>query len=348
MNRHRSDKTRTEGPTPLFLGYCARLLVRLALLAFATWLFVTDPSALDASATFGVPGGLNFIDVVFIALMFDFLTKFFVHARISSGSLKQYGLYHIPTPATFRGGREALRAQFQEIAEFGHRLAANGVTAIQETYDGLMARGGSLASFVRRLLNSVDFLNIFHFDNKDLAVDRSIRAVLYRDRLREIVPVIVFWVTFNVLVAGLMAWFGVLNERTALIWSLCYFVSDMVCVVLWCPLQVLLMRNRCCTTCQIFNWDAIMVVTPLLFVGGWFGWILIAFAIVILVRWELAAVRHPERFDERTNARLTCAQCVDKLCYLRKPFISVTQKAVLPQAGSPELPASATHVSKMG
>ncbi|WP_294438634.1 hypothetical protein [uncultured Slackia sp.] len=52
-------------------------------------------------------------------------------------------------------------------------------------------------------------------------------------------------------------------------------------------------------------------------------------ALVILVRWELAAIRHPERFDERTNARLTCAQCEDKLCYLRKPLAAKVPRADL-------------------
>lgn len=316
----RNDAKR-DRPTRLFVSYVVQLVLRLALIGAAVWLFAVRPEALDASRLFGVPGGFNFVDLVFVALVADFLTKFFVHAHISSGSLKQYRLYHIPTAMTFRGGREALRAQFQEIADLGRKLAADGATALQETYDGLVARGGSIASFVRRLLNSIDFLNVFSFDEKDLAVDRSIRAVLYRDRLREVVPVIVFWVAFNALAAGVMAALGVLNERTALLWSLGYFVFDMICVVLWCPLQLLLMHNRCCTTCQIFNWDAIMVATPLVFVGGWFGWILVALAAVILVRWELAAVRHPERFDQRTNARLTCAQCADKLCYLRKPLV---------------------------
>ena len=39
--------------------------------------------------------------------------------------------------------------------------------------------------------------------------------------------------------------------------------------------------------------------------------------------------RHPERFDERTNARLTCAQCEDKLCYLRKPLAAKVPRADL-------------------
>ena len=317
-NPHSNDAS--DKPTRLFVSYVVQLVFRFALLIAAVWLFATDSHALEPSRTFGVADGFDFVDFVFIALGVDFLTKFFARARISSGSLKQYRMYHIPTAVTFRGGREALHAQFREIAELGRRLAADGATAVQETYSGLLAHGGSIASFTRRLLNSVDFLNVFSFDERDLAVDRSIRVVLYRDRLHEIVPVVVFWVAFNAIVAGILAYSDALNEQTALLWSLGYFLSDMVCVVLWCPLQLLLMRNRCCTTCQIFNWDAIMVATPLVFVGGWFGWVLVALAVVILVRWELAAIRHPERFDERTNARLTCVQCVDKLCRLRKPL----------------------------
>jgi hypothetical protein len=138
--------------------------------------------------------------------------------------------------------------------------------------------------------------------------------------MREIVPVILFWVAFSVAVGLLLDRYSLFNERTALIWTLFYFVFDMICVVLWCTLQLVLMRNRCCTTCQIFNWDGIMTVTPLLAVGCWFSWILILLATVVLVRWEFAFLRHPERFDERTNASLQCANCTDKLCYLRKPF----------------------------
>lgn len=325
---HAPEPSRSK-PTPLFVSYAVQLVVRFALLCAAVYLFVTDREALSPSRTFGLPGGFNFIDLVSIALAADFLTKFFVRAPISSGSLKQYRMYHIPTAITFKGGREGLQAQFQYIADLGKRLAEEGRTALSETLAALAERGGSIVSFARRLLNNVDFLNVFSFDEKDLAVDKSLRAVLYRDRTREIVPVIVFWIALNVIGAVTLHHFGVLNERTAILWSLIYFVFDMICVVFWCPLQLFLMRNRCCTTCQIFNWDAIMVATPLVFVGGWFGWLLIAMALVILVRWELAAIRHPERFDERTNARLTCAQCEDKLCYLRKPLAAKVSRADL-------------------
>jgi hypothetical protein len=134
------------------------------------------------------------------------------------------------------------------------------------------------------------------------------------------VPVTVFWITFNVAIGLLLDRFGLLNPRTALVWTLFYFVFDLFSVVLWCPLQLALMRNRCCTTCQIFNWDGIMTVTPLLVCWCWFSVSLVLLALVVLVRWELAFARHPERFDERTNASLQCANCKDKLCYLRNPL----------------------------
>lgn len=325
-NQEHTPRTR---PTGLFIGYVVQLVFRLCLLGAAIYLFVHDSEALSPQATFGLAGGFNFIDFAFIALVCDFLTKFFVHARISKGSLKQYRLYQIPTALTAQGGREGLQAQFGEIARLGERLAESGRTAIAETVEGLRVRSNSLVTFTRRLLNNIDFLNVFSFDERDLAVDKSLRAMLYRDRTREIVPVIIFWVVGNALAALILSHFGVLNERTATLWSLMYFVSDMVCVVFWCPLQLLLMHNRCCTTCQIFNWDAIMVATPLIFVGGWYGGLLIALALIILVRWELAALRHPERFDERTNARLSCAQCTDKLCYLRKPLLDTLERADL-------------------
>ncbi len=307
-------------PTRTFAIYAAQLAVRIVLLGIAGYLLAVDPGALAASSEFGPSGGFGFVDLAYIALALDFLTKFLARAPISAGSLKQYRMYQIPTELTVEGGGEALRARVDEVAELGHRLAAQGVAAVEEIREGLAVQGGSALAFARRLLNSVDFLKLFSFDERDLAVDRSMRAVLYRRRRREIVPVILFWVVGNTLAAVAFARLGLLSERTALAWSLFYFVFDMVCVVLWCPLQLLLMRNRCCTTCQIFNWDAIMVATPLLFVGGWYGGLLLAMALAILLRWEIAALRHPERFDELTNARLTCAQCKDKLCYLRKPL----------------------------
>ena len=99
-----------------------------------------------------------------------------------------------------------------------------------------------------------------------------------------------------------------------------YGVCDIVCILFYCPFQSWLMHNRCCTTCQIFNWDAIMAVTPLMFAPSWYSAVLVALALVVLLRWEISAFVYPERFFEETNASLSCANCRDKLCKLREPI----------------------------
>jgi hypothetical protein len=59
---------------------------------------------------------------------------------------------------------------------------------------------------------------------------------------------VIFWITFNVAVGLLLDRMGWLGPRTVLVWALFYSLFDMISVVLWCPLQLVLMRNRCCTT----------------------------------------------------------------------------------------------------
>jgi hypothetical protein len=171
--------------------------------------------------------------------------------------------------------------------------------------------------YVRKLLNSPRFLDFIRFNDEYLEVDAPERARLRTRRLGEIGPVLVFWVVMNAVVAIVLALTGNLTHEAAFLWSMFYFMFDVFSVVVWCPIQIWFMRNRCCATCQIFNWDGIMAATPLLFVGGWFGWTIVALALVVLLRWEVTAFRHPERFSESTNARLSCAQCTERLCRIR-------------------------------
>ncbi|MBQ6585912.1 MAG: hypothetical protein IJH83_03780 [Coriobacteriales bacterium] len=131
---------------------------------------------------------------------------------------------------------------------------------------------------------------------------------------------IIFWLVFNTLIALALRHWGYLDEPELMLWSIFYFFFDVFSVVVWCPLQIFMMRNRCCTTCQIFNWDGIMAATPLFLLGGIPIWTVIGLALVVLLLWEIAVALHPERFDERTNASLRCANCTDKLCYLRAPL----------------------------
>lgn len=310
-------KTKREKPTRLFVGYAVRLVIRTMLFIASIVLLIVSPDQLDITTNLGLAHGFGFVDLVFVLMVLDLLSKFRPHANIAMGSRKQYGYTHVPTPRLFAGGRKELREHAQKLIEQAPALIDDMLNdtriAVQETAQGAFEAG-------RQLAYTIDVLRVLPWPNEDLTADEQLRESIRRHRMREIIPVIIFWIVFNTAIGLLFEKFGIFGEHTALIWTLFYFLFDMICVVLWCPLQLVLMRNRCCTTCQIFNWDGIMTVTPLFPIFCWFSWILIFFAVVVLLRWELAFIRHPERFDERTNASLQCVNCRDKLCYLRKPF----------------------------
>lgn len=313
--------THTDPPTPLFLRYVLRLVLRLALFAVGVWMYVTDPEQLDITTHFGVDAGLSFVNLVFLLVALDLISKLRPGAHIAMGSRKQYGSNHVPTPRLFEGGIAELRAEALRLVE-QLRTDASGmlVRAREEAQQAALETVRGMFEAGRQLAYTIDVLRVLPWPEEDLTANERLRERIRADRMREIIPVIIFWVLFNLAVGLALDRFGLYDPQMAPLWMLFYFLFDMICVVLWCPLQVALMRNRCCTTCQIFNWDGLMTVTPLLPIFCWFSELLILGALVVIVRWELAFVRHPERFDERTNASLQCANCRDKLCYLRKPL----------------------------
>ena len=121
------------------------------------------------------------------------------------------------------------------------------------------------------------------------------------------------WLALNGCIAALY-FTGIIGRRVLLLISVVFYVCDLICVLFWCPFRVWFMKNRCCTTCRIFNWDHIMMFTPLLFVPGVYTWSLCAVALVIFVIWEITFQLHPERFWEGTNSALRCSNCTDRIC----------------------------------
>ncbi len=105
----------------------------------------------------------------------------------------------------------------------------------------------------------------------------------------------------------------VTREVLALI-ALAYGVCDIICILFFCPFQTWFMKNRCCTTCRIYNWDFAMLCTPFLLIPSLYTWSLLGLALIILAKWEITYKLHPERFSERTNESLRCKNCTEKLC----------------------------------
>ena len=112
---------------------------------------------------------------------------------------------------------------------------------------------------------------------------------------------------------GALYYTGVLDKANLFMISVLFYVCDLICVLIWCPFRLIL-KNRCCTTCRIFNWDHLMMFSPLIFMGGFYAGSLVAMAAVAWLVWELCVMMYPERFWDHSNEALKCSECTDKLC----------------------------------
>ena len=124
--------------------------------------------------------------------------------------------------------------------------------------------------------------------------------------------VMLIWVLLIAIIGGLY-YTNAISKLWLFMISVFFYVCDLICVLIWCPFR-LIMKNKCCTTCRIFNWDHLMMFSPLIFAGGFFAISLVIMAILAWLIWELCVMFYPERFWEMTNLSLKCCECTDKLC----------------------------------
>ena len=129
--------------------------------------------------------------------------------------------------------------------------------------------------------------------------------------------VALLWLLLNA-IFGVLYFLGVIDQGILLLIALAFSVCDMICILFFCPFQTWFMKNKCCGSCRIYNWDYAMMFTPLVFVHNPYSLSLVAIAVALLMRWEVGIYLHPERFAENTNACLSCANCPEKLCHHKK------------------------------
>ena len=139
------------------------------------------------------------------------------------------------------------------------------------------------------------------------------------------VTVALVWLALNVVI-GVLYFTHIIDVGILLLVSLFYGVCDMICILFFCPFQMWFMKNRCCTTCRIYNWDFAMMFTPLLFIPHAYTWSLLAMSLIILLRWELTLRCRPERFAENTNACLACKNCDEKLCLHKRHILRLAKQ----------------------
>ena len=127
------------------------------------------------------------------------------------------------------------------------------------------------------------------------------------------VLVALIWIFFNG-IFGALHMLEILDDGIMILLSCVYSVCDMICILFFCPFQSWFLRNKCCATCRIYNWDYAMMFTPLFFVRRFYTWSLLFLSVALLARWEITYYNYPERFSEATNGYLRCMNCTEKLC----------------------------------
>ena len=133
------------------------------------------------------------------------------------------------------------------------------------------------------------------------------------------------WIVGNAII-GIVYFVGWIDQGMLIMVSLLYSIGDMVCILFFCPFQTWFLKNKCCNTCRIYNWDMAMMVTPLVFIPNFFTWSLVVVALGLLIKWEIVYKKHPERFVENTNRNLLCANCKEKLCVHKKQLKKYLKK----------------------
>ena len=128
--------------------------------------------------------------------------------------------------------------------------------------------------------------------------------------------VMLIWLIFNS-VFGLLYVFDVIGSTDLLMLTVFYFLCDYICILIFCPFQTGIMKNKCCVNCRIYDWGHFMMFTPMLFIRNFFSWSLFFTACVVLIRWEITYAKHPERFYSGSNKNLQCANCKDKICQIK-------------------------------
>lgn len=124
--------------------------------------------------------------------------------------------------------------------------------------------------------------------------------------------ILLLWAAL-LIVLGILHYTGVIDDHILFLISVTFYVCDLICVLIWCPFRLILL-NRCCTTCRIFNWDHLMMFTPMMFIKGFFSISLLILAFAVWLVWEICVLIYPERFWEHSNEALRCSECTDKLC----------------------------------
>lgn len=154
------------------------------------------------------------------------------------------------------------------------------------------------------------FANRFRASDINVGIEKVKKYIV--NTTKAAYKVFILWSLLVIIIGGLY-FCNVINSKIIFLISVLFYVCDLICVLIWCPFR-LIMKNKCCTTCRIFNWDHLMIFSPLIFIGGFYAISLFILSVLAWLIWELCILIYPERFSDMTNISLKCSECTDKLC----------------------------------
>lgn len=154
------------------------------------------------------------------------------------------------------------------------------------------------------------FANRFRASDINVGIEKVKKYIV--NTTKAAYKVFILWSLLVIIIGGLY-FCNVINSKIIFLISVLFYVCDLICVLIWCPFR-LIMKNKCCTTCRIFNWDHLMMFSPLIFIGGFYAISLLILSVLAWLIWELCILIYPERFSDMTNISLKCSECTDKLC----------------------------------
>jgi len=93
--------------------------------------------------------------------------------------------------------------------------------------------------------------------------------------------------------------------------------SDYFCILIWCPFRVIFLKNKCCNTCRISNWDRLMKFALLLFIPNFYTITIFIMGLIVFIVWEVRFTQNPEYFYTISNETLRCSGC-DTSCKIKK------------------------------
>lgn len=154
-----------------------------------------------------------------------------------------------------------------------------------------------------------------HFEEAEGYSKGALRKISTRFNKRVIIVAVIWFLLLSNI--GLLYKFQVIKNSALFLISLAFYFLDQLFIVVWCPFKELILRNKCCNNCRIYNWGHFMMFSPLVFINSVYTQFLFWISVLILIQWEIQNIRHPERFHEISNLNLRCKSC-DSACEKNK------------------------------